>query len=266
MGALNRATRELATSRGIRSHLTGQGSDCVLHKGNPPPIYLADWFRQGRLRDWSRHLQAYLNRGSFNAWQLLRECTLGTVDPQLGVRAPIPAWVTPTFRKEIEQARVEFLYTQKRTLRSHAKERMYRFTLCFIPYHRGAVADERLPLVHRPLVEFLLGLEWNFVVAPNTERLLMRRSLGGVLPELASSTKECRTAYGAALYEGLRTAWPRVSPFVTGERLAELGVVELRQFRAAIDAMKAGYEGPNPQIGRTALYLETWLGLKTLMA
>ena len=143
---------------------------------------------------------------------------------------------------------------------------MYRFTLCFIPYHRGAVADERLPLVHRPLVEFLLGLEWNFVVAPNTERLLMRRSLGGVLPELASSTKECRTAYGAALYEGLRTAWPRVSPFVTGERLAELGVVELRQFRAAIDAMKAGYEGPNPQIGRTALYLETWLGLKTLMA
>lgn len=93
----------------------------------------------------------------------------------------------------------------------------------------------------------------------------MRRSLRGIVPEVVRSGQRCWTAFGASLYEGLRAAWPRISHFVTGEQLAELGVVERKPFQSAIEAMRAGYEGPNAQIARTALYLETWLGLKALL-
>ena len=62
--------------------------------------------------------------------------------------------------------------------------------------------------------------------------------------------------------EGLRSAWPRLSRLLTGEHLAELGVVEPKPFRAALEAIRAGYAGPNMQFSNTALYLETWLALK----
>lgn len=265
MGARNRATRAFADARGIRSHLTGQAADALLQKtGGGPPVYLADWFRERRVRDWARHFAAYLRGGSFNAWQLLRECTMGTLDLHAGLRRSVPDWLTPAFRKEIEQAQYEFMHTRARAFRSDARERAYRWTLCFIPYSGGSAPDQRLPLAYRPLVEFLLGLEWDHLMSPNDERLLMRRSLQGILPEIVRSGQRCWTAFGASLHEGLRAAWPRISHFVTGEQLADLGVVEPRPFLAALGAMRAGYEGPNRQMMRTALYLETWLGLKAL--
>jgi asparagine synthetase B (glutamine-hydrolysing) len=266
MGALNRATRKFASAHGIRSHLTGQAADALLQKiGGGAPMYLADWFRERRFRDWSSHFVAYLKGGSFNAWQLIRDCTVGTLDLHVGLRAPVPSWVTSSFQNEMQQAKYDFLHTRARAFRSHARERAYRWTLCFIPYVGGGLPDERLPFVHRPLVEFLMGLEWNHLMCPNEERLLMRRSLSGILPEKVRSGERCWTAFGAGLYDGLRTAWPRISHFVTGEQLAELGVVERKPFQAAVEAMRAGYQGPNSQIARTALYLETWLGLKALL-
>jgi asparagine synthase (glutamine-hydrolysing) len=262
-GAIERATREFARAHGIRSLLTGQAADALLQKsGGGAPVYLSDWFREGRLRDWYRHFLAYLRGGSFNAWQLLRDCTLGTLDLHVGLRAPIPPWVTSSFRKEIAAARHDFLHLQPRVFRSDARERVYRWTLCFIPYPAPSPPEQRLPFAYRPLVEFLLGLEWDYLTRPNDERILMRRSLRQILPEIVWSGERCWTAFDASLYEGLRAAWPRIRHLVTGEQLADLGVVEQKPFKAAIEAMRAGYDGPNPQIAKTALYLETWLGLK----
>jgi hypothetical protein len=54
--------------------------------------------------------------------------------------------------------------------------------------------------------------------------------------------------------------------FVTGDHLAELGVVERKPFQAALEVMRAGYWGPTAQIAIAALYLETWFGLKSYQA
>jgi asparagine synthase (glutamine-hydrolysing) len=263
MGAIHRAMNAFVRARGIRSHLTGQAADILFNKrGGGPPVYLAEWLREGRFRDWARHFAAYLEGGSFNAWQLLRDCTVGTLDLHAGSREPIPSWVAPAFRHHMKQARDEFLHTCPRAFRSDARERVYRWTLCFIPY-RGWLPDERLPFAYRPLVEFVLGLDWDHIVRPNEERLLMRRSLRDILPE-AVQTGRSQLAFSAALLEGLRAAWPRISRYVTGDQLAALGVVERKPFQSALEAMRAGYWGVNTRIAMTALYLETWLGLKAL--
>lgn len=265
-GSVNRVTREFAASRGIRSRLTGQAADALFQKGGSgAPVYLAEWIREGRLRDWYRHFRGYLQKGSHSASLLLRQCTWGTLDLHAGWRAPVPEWISPHFRDEIKEARYEFLHTLERAFRSDARERVYRWTLCFIPYPGGSLPEQRVPLAHRPLVEFLLGLEWEHLVSPDQDRVLMRRSLQNILPEAVRSGQRCWTAFGAGLYEGLRTAWPNIASLVTGERLAELGVVEPKKFRLAIEAMRGGYQGADPAIGKVALYLETWLGLKAAL-
>ena len=91
----------------------------------------------------------------------------------------------------------------------------------------------------------------------------MRRALRGILPE-AVRTRAGKTAHFAPVYAGLRANWPQISHLVTGERLAELGVVEPRLFREAVNVMRAGHPGPsrNARVAMTALYLETWMNLK----
>jgi len=263
MGALDRAVRNFAAERGIRSHITGAAGDALFQKGASLPVYLGDWFREGRLRKWSSHFVSYLNGGSFSAWQLLRDCTAGTLDLHAGMRAPSPVWLTSKFRHEIKEAQHDFLHSQVRSFKSDARERMYRWTLCFIPYSSAGLPDERLPLAYRPLVEFILGLDWEYLMSPNEERLLMRRSLREILPHEIRNGGS-RPAFLALLHEGLRAAWPRISRLATGEQLAELGVVERQSFDTAMRGMRAGYEGTNSQAMRTALYLETWLGFKAI--
>ena len=264
LGSVERAVREFASERGIRSHLTGKAADSLFNKGGESPVYLADWIREGRFTAWWSDFVAYLKGGSFSAWHLLRDCSVGSLDVYAGkFRESIPSWITPAFREEIRQAKHEYLHTHPRTFRSDARERMYRWTLCFMPYIGRSLPDERMPLLYRPLVEFILGLDWQYIVQPNENRLLMRRSLRGILPETVR-TGGAQTAFSAALLEGLRAAWPRLSHFVTGDQLSELGVVERKPFRENLKAMLAGYPGPNMQFSNTALYLETWLGLKAL--
>ena len=261
-GAMNRAVRDFARTRGIRSRLTGHGADALFQKGFPAPVYLSEWLREGRVSDWARDFAAYLRTGSFSIWHLLRDCTVGTLDMHAGrFRLPLPNWLTPRFREEIREANHDFLHTHHRAFSSDARERVYRSTVCFMPQHGQLLPDERMPFVYRPLVEFILGLDWEHLARPGEDRLLMRRALRGILPE-AVRTGKANGHHGASILEGLRASWPRIAPLLTGDHLAELGVVERKPFQAAIETMRAGYLGPNIQFSNAALYLETWLSFK----
>lgn len=261
-GAIYRAVREFAESRGLRSRITGHGADSLLQKGTPSPVYLAEWLKAGRIGDWTRHFAGHLRTGSFSAWHLLRDCSLGTLDVHAGhFRMPMPGWIRPSFRDEIGRANHDYLQSHHRTFESDARERMYRFTLCFMPPCGDLLPDERMPLLHRPLVEFLLGLDWTHLAKPGENRILMRRALRGILPETVRTGKAA-ARHGASILEGLRLAWPRIEHLLTGEHLADLGVVERKPFRQALETMRAGYEGMNTQFLKTALYLETWLSLR----
>jgi len=263
MGALNRALRTYARAHGIRSRITGQGGDALLQKaGGGPPIYLAEWFRSGRLRDWLTHARGYVGGGSFNMWRLLRYCMMGTLDFQPGVAGSVPNWIRQPFLRRMRASREDSLRRRPTAFSSHARERAYRWTQCFISYPTGHWPEARVPLVHRPLVEFLLNTDWLYLMEPNRERVMLKRSVGSLLPEMFWGTEQCQTAFSASFYQGLRSAWPRIEGCLTGQRLGDLGVVEPRLFREALEAMRAGYQGPNPQLTKTALYLEAWLGIR----
>lgn len=262
MGAIEREVSGWANRHGIRARLTGHGADVLLGKGPQAPVYLAEWLRAGRLGEWAQHLVAYLRGGAFSAKHLLWDCSVGTIDMHAGTfRRPLPVWLRPAFRRRVDEASRRFLYATERTCESDARERVLRSTMCFIPYHGRMLPDERLPLIHRPLVEFILSLDWRYLVRANEDRVLMRRALRNELPELVLAGGSA-SHVSASLHEGLQQAWANIASFVTGECLADLGVVELQPFREALGKMRAGYSGPNRQASKTALYLETWLGWK----
>jgi asparagine synthase (glutamine-hydrolysing) len=194
----------------------------------------------------------------------LRDCTLGSLDMQAGSpRVPLPNWLLPRFRRAMEETEHEFYRRREPVFPSTARELIYRCTLLFIRPHGSLLPDERAPLVYRPLVELMLGLDWEHLVRPDEDRVVMRRALRGVLPQ-AMWTRAGRAAHAAPVYAGLRANWPRISHLVSGERLAELGVVEPKLFREAVKVMRAGHPGPgrNSRVSLTALYLETWMNLK----
>ena len=261
-GAVDRAMRAFAEPRGIRSRLTGYGADALFQKGRLAPVYLAEWLREGRLADWMRDFAAHLRTGHFNAWHLLRDCTVGSLDMKAATfRTPLPEWLTSEFHAVIRQTERDVNRPRERVFASVARERMLRSTLCLMPPHGRMLPDERMPFLYRPLVEFILALDWEHLTSPNQDRLLMRRALGGVLPE-AVRAGTGKSVHGAPILEGLRAAWPRIAHLATGEHLAELGVVERKPFRAAIETMRGGFAGLNRQYLNTALYLEIWLTLK----
>ena len=261
--AVEETLRGFAQARGIRTRLTGYAGDALFHKGFSPN-YLGDWLRAGRFLDWARDLNAYVRSGRYSIWHLLRESTLGSLDMQAGTpRLPLPNWLTPRFRRAMEETEHELYRRRERVFSSTARELIYRWTLLFVRPHGYLLPDERSPLVYRPLVELMLGLDWEHLVRPNEDRVVMRRAFRDSLPEVFR-TRAGTAAHFAPIYAGLRAHWPRIRHLVSGERLAELGVVEPKLFREAVNVMRAGYPGPggNHAISMTALYLETWLNLK----
>lgn len=259
-GALTQAVRQLAAGHGIRTRLTGLAADVLFQKGGAP-LHLAEWLRAGRVRDWARHVHGYMRTGSHSLWHLLSECTLGSVDLLAGTfRAEPPDWVLPAFVKKVRDRQREY-HRLPRMLRSSAREYVYRHTVFQLPYHERMLPDQRFPLVSQPLVEFVLGLDWKYLVAPGESRLLMRRALKGILPEAVRAGGTI-AHHNAAVLEGMRVFWPQVQHLLTGERLAEFGVVSPRLFRSAMERMRSGNAGSNRAYSLTALYLETWLATK----
>jgi asparagine synthase (glutamine-hydrolysing) len=266
MGAVTTAVRKLAQSTGATCSLSGHGGDALLMKGQPAPVYLADLLRQGRILEWVRHVQLHLRHGSFSLWHLLWDCSTGSLDVRAARRRrPAAEWLTPKFRTQVEAASRDFTHTHDRVFSSAARERLYRGAVAFLPYSGDMLPDERLPYLHRPFVEFVLSPEWQHVVRPPEQRWLMRRALGDLMPAVLVN-QGAVSPHTAALMEGLRSNWTRMSPLLTGERLAALGVLESRAFRAAIERFKVGDQGTNPQQTKTAMYLELWLATRELPA
>lgn len=261
-GAMYRAMRTLACARGVQVRITGHGPDALLQKGVQAPIYLNEWLRERRFSDWLTHFGAYLRQGAFSFWQLMRECSAGTLDPLAGqVRNPPPRWLTRGFISRINELNEAFHTTRDRAFDSDARERLWRFTLAFVPPQHLMLPDERMPLLYRPLLEFLLALDWKDAIEPGATRPVMKRALRGILPD-SIRHGHADAQHGSAMYEGLIKAWPLVRRLVVDGHLASLGVVDKVLFDQALTRLRAGYDSQHHQFIFTALYLEVWLSLQ----
>lgn len=259
--AADRVMRSLCTARGISTRLTGHGLDNLLQKGCPVPVYLHDYLRAWRWSDWARAFKAHLAAGTCSGWQLLTECSTGSLDLHAGRhRQPLPSWLTPRFRRRVEQARAEFLH-RPRVLASRARDRDYQATLWMLPCNGHMLSDERKPLAYRPLVEFLLGVEWSHLRQPGQDRPLLRRAFADLLPP-AVRAEAADSRHSASVLDGLQRGWPQLRSLMTGHCLADLGVLEPGPWRLAVDRARAGYLGVDVQFLNTTLYLEPWLATR----
>jgi asparagine synthase (glutamine-hydrolysing) len=206
--AIQRAYRQIVEAVGASVILTGVGGDVILGYGGMRPMHLADDLARGRLakaigtaKTWSRGIDRhrpwthFLARfGAMTALRYALGRSMETPrDPKL------PGWLTEDLVRKYRTQRQENVVP-----RGGAPSRQYLWDAVFSmsatqassPFRSGLPAQTRHPLLHRPLVEFMIGLDWRLRGGcgreeTNRDRVLQRRALADRLPSgiLSRATK-----------------------------------------------------------------------------
>jgi asparagine synthase (glutamine-hydrolysing) len=206
--AIQRAYRQVVEAVGASAILTGVGGDVILGYGGMRPMHLADDFARGRLvkgirtaKTWSREIDRhrpwthFLAR--FGGMTALRYA-LGRNLETARVTG-LPGWLTEDLVRRYRAQR-----QQNGVRRGGAPSRQYLWdgvfsmsaTQASSAFRNGLPAQTRHPLLHRPLVEFMIGLDWRLRGGcgreeTNRDRVLQRRALADRLPSgiLSRATK-----------------------------------------------------------------------------
>jgi len=118
--------------------------------------------------------------------------------------------------------------------------------------------DARFPYFYRPLVEFMLQLPWEHKISPWQDRIIQRRSLKGILPE-AVRNRETKAHAAPVRTSALRDHWEQLRPYIEGEKLAAIGIVNAPEFRKACQRWRHGMREADAAFLPMALIAEAWL-------
>lgn len=123
--------------------------------------------------------------------------------------------------------------------------------------------ENRFPFLHRPFVEFCLGLPLDQLVRPGETRSLHRRALAGVLPPEIAQRRD-KGGPDDAMMRALAREWPRLRKAFSGDaHIYDAGFVERQPFLTALGRARSGLLHLCGPVFR-AIELETWL--RTLAA
>ena len=175
-------------------------------------------------------------------------------------RSKMPRWLAPGFVDQVRASEQDPWPAGPRLYDDPARERQYRSILRTANVARFIrVADERQPLLYRPLVEFALALPWEHLLRPDQDRVIQRRSLRGILPERIRLRTSKGSNTSSLLLRGLRESWPKLQPLTFGRRLAQLDLVQPQPFQAACERLRHGLVADQLRYITAALSLEIWL-------
>lgn len=257
---------EYMASRGYRVLLSGVGGDEVTG-GVPTPIpEIQDLIATARLKSLAHQLKAWALTQRKPWVHLLFDALRGFVP---GALAGIPkhkgpaAWLHP-----------ELVKRNGTTLRGH-EDRMRLFgplpsfqeNLSTLDGLRrqlsctllafGPPCEVRCPFLDRDLLEFLYGVPRQQIVRPGRRRSLMRRALIGIVPdEILDRRRKAfvtRSAAAAASHE-----YDSLADEAKSFAIEDLGVVDGKAFREALQQLRTGQELPIVTFMRT-LACELWL-------
>jgi asparagine synthase (glutamine-hydrolysing) len=257
---LNAAARLFAT-RGVSARLTGKGGDVVFCGNGFPPLHLRDILRSRRAYRWPVELRRWLRRGDRSLANLVCCSANAGASPQYvrGRAAPtMPTWMTPSFAASVDALEMQLFSMEDRRYDSIARELQFRYvargaaTLCY-----GAVGDERHPLLSRPVVEFALGVPWQYLLDANQDRIIQRAVATDLLPT-AVACRAAKATTTEVLLRALREEWPAVARFAKGTSLADLGLIDPPAFSAACERLRHGLLSRHLRYFVAALTLEQW--------
>jgi asparagine synthase (glutamine-hydrolysing) len=118
--------------------------------------------------------------------------------------------------------------------------------------------ETRYPYLHRPLVEFCLGLPLDQLVRPGETRSLHRRALAGVLPPQVAR-RSSKRGPEEAMIRAVGRHWRTLEQvFSADARIYQAGFVEKAPFLRALTDFRFGMLVASGPVFR-ALELEAWL-------
>ena len=267
--ARDRQCCEIIRRAGGRILLTGVGSD---HYLSCLPYHVADRIARGRMSAACLELTrwAVLTRTSF--WHELFRSGIRPLLPKplrhlTRPRANrVPAWVDPRFARAMA---LHSRWPDRRSLDGRLGAK-YAGAIADQIGHFGrhsdrTVFDEALevrhPFLYRPLVEFSLRLAPELRTRAREQKWILRQAMRGILPE-AVRTRTGKGGIDSRLAWSLIQEQERISEMLVDPLLSQLGCVDPRKLRAAVDAIRRGQESVVMPVIET-LSLETWLRVRS---
>jgi asparagine synthase (glutamine-hydrolysing) len=174
-----------------------------------------------------------------------------------------PAWVQPQFRRRYRSALTGYdkpltFWGPRPSFQENlsAVEALQRQLAASNLGAEGS-AEKRYPFLDVDFLQFLFSVPRNQLVQPGRRRALMRRALGGIVPDEILNRK--RKAYVTrAPRLALVAHWKAVQSLTREMASESLGIVSSGRFRAALDELRGGKELSILPVHRTLL-LECWL-------
>jgi asparagine synthase (glutamine-hydrolysing) len=265
-----RRYENMAGAKGVAAVLTGQGGDFVLFGLGTEPYYLADLirtFEPGRLySELAKWQSADRQKRSILFW--LANYGVGPLIAYMrspkrrpGRRPTMSPWIDARYaRKMTLEERVGL------TSPGDYRSVEYCWFIDTLSKICGRIAnlnqfptafEFRHPLLHRPLVEFMLALPSSQKFDPRTNRFLQRRALKSILPEAVRLRNE-KTTFDQPFYEGLRKGKEWTSLLTVAPRVAERGIVDGARWIEAVKQARLGRTHSLAQFQAIAT-LEIWL-------
>ncbi len=254
--------RSVLDTAGATALLNGMGAEAALASVIDVPIHLADWFRTGRWRGTVAELLAWqrvTKRPLLNlAWDAVIAPSLRRRGaPPIGNSAP-PAWVQPAIIRACQETAAGPDAWAGDGLADAAHYDLIRKVSASLS--RGLVeraVHVRYPFLYRPLVEFMLALPWQWKLRPLGSKWLLRAALKDLLPP-AVRHRAMSTSGGHSRYLSLARHWSEVATLADGSQLAELGLIDPRRFRHALELARSGHAPDLPAL-LMSLAVEAWL-------
>jgi asparagine synthase (glutamine-hydrolysing) len=253
---------------GARVLLSGLGGDQVLWSVPQASPILADLLFRFKPIDLHRELQAWSQILKRPYTQLLwRETVLPFLPDSLRAkfesRIKVAPWLERRFVKRMKLQRRTLLPDDPFHFRLPSKQ-MQSSRILFVISEiaqgecwESSSFNRTYPLLHRPLVEFLVAIPFEQKLRGTETRSLMRRALRDLLPERVVQRKGKGTT-GETFCRGLALEWPILKPMFTDARVYSLGYVDRKSFRSALDLARHGCQEHISTLLKT-ISLEIWL-------
>lgn len=264
--ARHRYVQKTMEAAGARVLMRGIGGDQVLW-GEADQLYEPlDHLRARRYGAMHRSLRKWAPALRTSYFELLRR---SVINPLLGKSGAhdhdhgMPDWMAHEFveRAHIHERHHHVPESARHRLPSWlAQARMIESLLAHFSlgyYVEDGAVDVTYPFMHRPLVEFCLGIPLEQKLRPGETRSLLRRALRDVLPPAIAQRKN-KQGPDEAIVRALAREWPVLHEMFSSSRAAAFGIIEQKTFLTALTRARHGVNINMPALLRI-ISIECWL-------